>query len=647
MFVNNNMSLPISQLGVFYYVAENPSILLNENEKTISDSKLLKSIIEEKVSNFIRDNVEICLATAGTAEKDIVIKALNQLSSFCPTSNKILGLIHQLRFQEPKAQKHKALIEKQPRDILLQQLLLAMENKSDFFHLSILNKNFNAFTKDSRIIGNLFKQPIGSFGKKAIQFLKNVSEKNADLKKESFELDFTSCRDLDDQDLITLGEIAPYLNLRSISIPSYPSISFSGICSLIEKCPNLQSIKCAANADVLEHLAKHCKNLKGIEIISKSNYRANLENLALLPHLETIVIPSDNRTFDEAAKQGKWTHLKSFKFSGSDRCLLDHETSLALLKASDQINSFDFGISSNAEFIELLPYLKNLESIYFPNNDLSLDAAKLLEKNCRKLKEIIISNSATYPGDLFMSEFIDNLPSSIESVCLWNTDDKQLKTLAERCPNLKKIQLKAPNCSDEGIKFLATKCTNLKSVNLLNGCNKRITDEAIEALAQHCKGITSLSFDTSSIITLKCLIEVGKNLPDLRLLQINSYKHSVATKSIVDPGLRSLAKNCNKLEEIELTKECQGEALTELIKVNPRLKTATIYDTSDETLTALADGCPRLKYLRMKTPYWEPIVKKETLEKFWKQCPSISVIVNDSGKLINLINEGFLCIRND
>ncbi len=117
---------------------------------------------------------------------------------------------------------------------------------------------------------------------------------------------------------------------------------------------------------------------------------------------------------------------------------LDYETLMTLVKTNKQLKSFDFGKSSEEEFITLLPYLRNLESLTFPHREhayrtsLSENACLALVKSCPNLKEFKIFKFDRYPGDSFMSHFVKVCSNTLQSINLYAADNNQLIAWATR-----------------------------------------------------------------------------------------------------------------------------------------------------------------------------------------------------------------------
>jgi Leucine Rich repeat len=126
--------------------------------------------------------------------------------------------------------------------------------------------------------------------------------------------------------------------------------------------------------------------------------------------------------------------------------------------------------------------------------------------------------------------------------------DTGLQALAQHCTGLTKLYLAGCRLiTDTGLQALAQHCTGLKELYLA-GC-RLITDTGLQALAQHCTGLKELNLAGCRLITdvgLQALAQHCTGLTELYLAECSL---------ITNAGLQALAQHCTGLTELDV-EEC-------------------------------------------------------------------------------------------
>ncbi|KAF3786576.1 F-box protein [Nymphaea thermarum] len=182
---------------------------------------------------------------------------------------------------------------------------------------------------------------------------------------------------------------------------------------------------------------------------------------------------------------------------------------------------------------------------------------------------------------------------------------------------------------------LAPKFTNLQTLSLRQNM-PQLTDEAVEAVAYHCRDLQHLDLSKSLKLTDRALYAVASGCPDLLKLNISGcsalgdnalaflagkcrkLKHlnlCGCVRAASDKALQAIANNCNQLQSLNLgwCEEVGDVGVTSLARGCPDLRALDLcgcvlitafleYDeelssAADDSVIALANGCHRLRSL--------------------------------------------------
>jgi len=125
--------------------------------------------------------------------------------------------------------------------------------------------------------------------------------------------------------------------------------------------------------------------------------------------------------------------------------------------------------------------------------------------------------------------------------------DTGLQALAQHCTGLTELDLSScALITDAVLRVLAQHCSGLTSLNL-DRC-RLITDAGLQALAQRCTGLTSLNLEWCSRITDAGLQALAQHCTGLTSLNLNRCR------LITDAGVQALAQHCTGLTSLDLDK---------------------------------------------------------------------------------------------
>jgi hypothetical protein len=198
-----------------------------------------------------------------------------------------------------------------------------------------------------------------------------------------------------------------------------------------------------------------------------------------------------------------------------------------------------------------------------------------------------------------------------------NITDAGLQTATAYCPLLQCVSLAGcTQLTNDTLIALGQHCHHLRTLNI---SYTDVTDGGLEATAAGCPLLEELSMATCASLTDVALFALGQHCHNLRKL------HTDET-DVTHAGLAAVAAGCPLLEELTASESAEtGSAIEAIAKNCPRLRKLRARDTDvspgavlalaeccplledlylcyskrvgDVEITALARGCPRLKWL--------------------------------------------------
>jgi len=267
---------------------------------------------------------------------------------------------------------------------------------------------------------------------------------------------------------------------------------------------------------------------------------------------------------------------------------------------------------TNEALYDVLRHCMNLQSLDISNcNQLSLyndSNCQLLAKMC----SLSIIHTIGTPSSLSLSlisthelmsdgsesckSYIDFLPPNIQTLSIEQISSATLVKLIEKYPSLKSLKIHLGfSLSELSLSFLG-KLNKLESFHI--DCSE-ITDSNLEQFIHSNKQLNTLSIPFSTEITGKAISLIGKNLKDLKYLDLSSNAKS---KRLMQPVDFLFLKGCSQLESLKVSQCSQipGPFLISLISNFPNLKELDMYGLTkvrDEHVIQIAYMCPNLTTL--------------------------------------------------
>ncbi|XP_026664927.2 F-box protein SKP2A-like isoform X2 [Phoenix dactylifera] len=186
--------------------------------------------------------------------------------------------------------------------------------------------------------------------------------------------------------------------------------------------------------------------------------------------------------------------------------------------------------------------------------------------------------------------------------------DCSLYALAHGCPRLTKLNISGCSAfSDSALAYLTSYCRNLKNLNLC-GCVRAATDRALQAIAYNCIQLQTLNLGWCEDISDNGVTSLAAGCPDLRALDLcGCVLITVMEASSVfwfvcvdDQSLVTLGSSTRRCRRLIRTCWSITGALPSRFRRDQLLSTwGELLRTPvpDESVIALANGCPRLRSL--------------------------------------------------
>lgn len=282
----------------------------------------------------------------------------------------------------------------------------------------------------------------------------------------------------------------------------------------------------------LKTLAKHCPNLKRIDLHGCSNIdgTALFELSQSCQNLQDLDLSYCNGLRKHPHHEYFWTLPMSLTSLSLCGVLLDDETLLVeaiqRLKRLKRIRLSGVTALNDKTLDQILQHIgKNLISLDLSgtvNSSLTDEGIKSVAKFCQCLEDIDFSMCRS----LTLQTLIPLLQNPERAVLvrrlLISTKKLSLdvlQTAAEHCINLEKLDLAGQKCvTDDLLQTLASNCKQLKRIGM-KGCSQ-VTDQGICELARHC----DLRFIVlSGILNLtdKCIFFIANHCPMLEEIYLN------------------------------------------------------------------------------------------------------------------------------
>jgi hypothetical protein len=194
----------------------------------------------------------------------------------------------------------------------------------------------------------------------------------------------------------------------------------------------------------------------------------------------------------------------------------------------------------------------NITTLRLGNHPISDKDLLEISRNNKKLQvlqvgyyDFISKRSINFPpdrSDIAVIELVKNCPNihTLEIDC-WVITDETLIAISNYLPNITQLGISQCDVSDVGIIALVKKCHKITYLNL-SMCTD-ITNESIIEVARNCPLLKELDIRCCNITDIS-IIELSKNCPKLETLEIGECTH-VREYSIIE-----LAKGCPNIKKL-------------------------------------------------------------------------------------------------
>lgn len=167
----------------------------------------------------------------------------------------------------------------------------------------------------------------------------------------------------------------------------------------------------------------------------------------------------------------------------------------------------------------------------------------------------------------------------------------------------------------------------------ISGCSK-VTDEGLQALAHHCKGLRRLAINDCCDVTSSGIVHIARQCNLLQEISMDGCyevdddaltalsRHEVHSSlqvvsfgdctRITGEGIRALATGCPNLRDIDLLH---------------------VMSVGEDPLECLSENCPNLRYLRYKGP--ETTVDERLLQETVSRIPAVEFLAIQDAKFVD------------
>lgn len=275
-----------------------------------------------------------------------------------------------------------------------------------------------------------------------------------------------------------------------------------------------------------------------------------------------------------------------------------------------------------SEFIKHFLSLRNLNLNFEAYSLISDSTIVELTQHCPRLKKINLK-SCMLIGDAAVEAIAINCKELEEINLSWcNISKRSLFALAAHSKNLKKVEVRSCYVTDDAVEELVRECSKLSSLSL-SWC-KSITDRAVSAITEFCRGLVNIDLrgnEKISEISFISLIENTKNLKTIQLKRCPNVTDKVLLSipysslfekinlrgcyqngNISNLAILSIAARCNQLSTIDLAWHhyLSDDSVVAIATNCPKLEAIDIsgcYNISDDALVALLEHCKLLRKL--------------------------------------------------
>ena len=321
----------------------------------------------------------------------------------------------------------------------------------------------------------------------------------------------------------------PGLKRLSLYITSESTVTDEGVRSIVEYCPDLEKLTFMWWNNPLD---------------------LSLDCLCLLPRLKELDLSGDGGLTSAAV-------MDLVRRNGAN---------LVVLNLWGRVVPADFQISTSPLLLCLGEYCANLRElvleISLPDTVENVGYATLF-RGCRSLESLVLA-------------------------CF---SDTTLLRVAEYCPRLRSLELRATSYTDVGIVAVVEGCKQLKSLKLHLAI--QITDASMFSIAKNCPGLEEFLISEPNKVTdgaLRQLFESFTQLTDVTLF---------AARQITDASVETLLQCNRRLKKVFLQHADITNETALALALFPTLESLTLKSRSftDFTVRLIAEHCKKLKHI--------------------------------------------------
>jgi F-box/leucine-rich repeat protein 2/20 len=288
-----------------------------------------------------------------------------------------------------------------------------------------------------------------------------------------------------------------------------------------------------------------------------------------------------------------------------------------------------------------------MEILNFKSNLTVVEVAEIFDKVLHDRRMVRHVKHLHCPPNTDLTHFAEALTcfSGLETLdlsgCL-NVSTNLLDQFAQRCPNLRVLDLSDTNVKAEAVISLSEQCQTLTHVSLRECC---MQDDAIASLAKNCLCLQELDL-RGCYPEVEVLVDLAIDCPTLTSLSVGGYHVTDAcmlafahnlrgltyldltySDSITDEAMIAVAQNCTLLSlnlsycdqltdeaVVAVARGCNG--LTELVLNRCN-------HITDKAIIAVARNCPTLKVLDIR---WCRSITQASIVELSRHCPYLSFL---------------------
>jgi hypothetical protein len=353
---------------------------------------------------------------------------------------------------------------------------------------------------------------------------------------------------------------------------------------LVARCQKLTAIDltaCSMTDKVVVEIAASCPDLT--EVTLAYNPELSDESLfALAMHCSLLKTLQFN--------QGVWNKRGNFSEITEEGvlalCTLKHLTAIGLNRCTYLTGDCIVELAkSHPRLLEI-----SLESDLLLGTGIDEPALVTLAEYCPDLKKITLDGWQFLQDDTLVAvaEHCRGLESVALEMCESLTDAGIIR-MAELCPSLSTVICGCGGAGEASIIALANHCPELERLSFLESVD--VTDASLEALAQHCANLKAFVCTACDDLTDAGVQMLAEHCPALEVV------HFAECDRLTDASVTTIASCCPKLLRCNFSSctKITDASIVALAHTLPGLQAVAMNDcaqVTDASIAAIAEKCP-------------------------------------------------------